>query len=222
MGTGPLVLLVRHAHTTASDTWLSGRTPGIHLSDRGREELLRLRTQLMDMTLNAVYSSPLIRARETAGALATDHHLEFDVEDDLNEMDFGQWTGLAFDALQSDPRWREFNARRASAHVPDGERAGEVQRRIVMLLSRLAARHRSGTIALVTHAEIIRSAILWFSGRSLDDFHQCAIDTASVSGLHMASTPRVVFVNSTDRSSLHVADQLDPVSPASYPRSHPY
>lgn len=211
MGTGPLVLLVRHAHTTASDTWLAGRTPGIHLSDRGREELLRLRAQLADVTLNAVYSSPLIRARETAAALATDHHFEFDVEDDLNEVDFGQWTGLTFDALQPDPRWREFNARRAAACVPEGERPGEVQRRIVTLLSRLAARHRSGTIALVTHAEIIRSAILWFSGRSLDDFHQCAIDTASVSGVLMAATPRVLFVNSTDRSSVQVANQLDPV-----------
>jgi broad specificity phosphatase PhoE len=210
MGTPPLVLLVRHAHTTASDTWLSGRTPGIHLSHRGHDELLRLRAQLMDVTLHAVYSSPLIRARDTAAALATDHHLELDVEDDLNEMDFGQWTGVAFDALQSDPRWREFNARRASGHVPDGERPGEVQRRIVMLLSRLAARHRRGTLALVSHAEIIRAAILWFSGRSLDDFHQCAIDTASVSGVLMAATPRVLFVNSTDRSSLQV-DQLDPV-----------
>jgi len=207
----PLVLLVRHAHTTASDTWLSGRTPGVHLSHRGHEELLRLRAQLMDVPLHAVYSSPLIRARDTAAALATDHHLELDVEDDLNEMDFGQWTGVAFDALQSDPRWRDFNARRASAHVPDGERPGEVQRRIVMLLSRLAARHRRGTLALVSHAEIIRSAILWFSGRSLDDFHQCAIDTASVSGVLMTATPRVLFVNSTDRSSLQVADQLAPV-----------
>jgi broad specificity phosphatase PhoE len=210
MDTAPLVLLVRHAHTAASDTWLSGRTPGIHLSHRGHEELLRLRAQLMDVPLHAVYSSPLIRARDTAAALATDHHLELDVEDDLNEMDFGQWTGVAFDRLQSDPRWHEFNARRASAHVPDGERPGEVQRRIVMLLSRLTARHRRGTLALVSHAEIIRSAILSFSGRSLDDFHQCAIDTASVSGVLMAATPRVLFVNSTDRSSLQV-DQLDPV-----------
>jgi broad specificity phosphatase PhoE len=206
---GPVMLLVRHAHTTASDRWLAGRTPGIHLSDRGQDELLRLRAQLAGVTLNAVYSSPLMRARQTAAALASDHDLPVGVENDLTEVDFGRWTGLTFDALRSDSRWHEFNSHRASAQVPDGERPVDVQRRIVTLLTRLAARHRTGAIALVSHAEIIRSAVLWFSGRSLDDFHQCQIDTASVTGLLMTATPRVLFINARESWPLRVADPLE-------------
>jgi broad specificity phosphatase PhoE len=47
----------------------------------------------------------------------------------------------------------------------------------------LAHRHRHATIAVVSHAEAIRSAVLWAAGRSLDDFHQFPIDTASVTGI---------------------------------------
>lgn len=98
--------------------------------------------------------------------------------------------------------------RTSPAHlVPEGERPVDVQRRIVTLLTRLAGRHRTGTIALMSHAEVIRSAVLWFSGRSLDDFHQCAIDTASISGLLMSARPGVLFVNATDDSPLQLSHQ---------------
>jgi broad specificity phosphatase PhoE len=207
MGMELLVLLVRHAHTAASESRLSGRMPGVRLSDRGHEELLRLRAQLAGVTLDAIYSSPLLRARDTAAPLASDHCLSVDVERDLTEVDFGQWTGMTFDALRSDSRWHAFNARRASAVVPGGERPVDVQRRVVTVLTRLAGRHRTGTIALVSHAEVIRSALLWFSGRSLDDFQQCAIDTASISGLLMSARPEVLFVNATEGSPLQLSNQ---------------
>ncbi len=198
MGTAPIALLVRHAHTHASDLQLAGRTPSIHLSERGTMELLRVRDQLVTVPLEAVYSGPLARARETAEPLAVDHGLSVDIEDDLNEVDFGDWTGATFAALASDPRWQAFNAHRSAASVPNGERPANVQRRAVMLLTRLAARHPHGIIALVSHAEVIRSAILWFAGRSLDDFHQVSIDTASVTAILMSPTPRVLFVNAVD------------------------
>jgi len=196
------VLFVRHAHTQAIGTRLVGRTPGVHLSARGYTELPRLRRQLAPIALDAVYSSPLVRARETAEPIATDHGLAVDIEDDLNEVDFGDWTDATFDALTADPRWQAFNRRRSTAAVPNGEQPSQVQRRVVTLVSRLADRHRPGTIAIVSHAEVIRSAILWFTGRSLDDFDQVSIDTASLTGVLMSSTPRVVFVNAIDCESL--------------------
>jgi broad specificity phosphatase PhoE len=63
----------------------------------------------------------------------------------------------------------------------------------------LAHRHRHATIAVVSHAEVIRSAVLWVAGRSLDDFHQFPIDTASVTGIEMSPTPRLLFVNALER-----------------------
>jgi broad specificity phosphatase PhoE len=200
METPSLLLLVRHAHAHAIDLRLAGRTPGVHLSERGHAELPRLRHQFAAIPLDAVYSSPLVRARETAEPIATDHGLGVDIEEDLNEVDFGDWTGATFDLLRSDPRWDVFNGRRATAVVPNGERPSDLQRRAVTLLTRLADRHRHATIAVVSHAEVIRSAVLWFAGRSLDDFHQFPIHTASVTGIEMSLTPRLLFVNALEAS----------------------
>lgn len=202
MGTAPIVLLVRHAHTLATDYRLVGRMPAIHLSDRGQAELSRLQRQLAAVSITAVYSSPLVRSRDTAAAIAATHGLAVDVEEDLNEFDFGEWTGETFERLATDSRWNAFNARRSSALVPNGERPATVQLRIVMLLTRLAERHSNGIIALVSHAEVIRCAILWFAGRSLDDFHRVNVDTASVTAIQMCATPRVLFVNATDHCDL--------------------
>lgn len=202
MGAPSLVLLVSHAHAHAIDIRLAGRTPGVHLSERGHAELPRLRQEFAAIPLDAVYSSPLVRARETAEPIATDHGLGVDIEDDLNEIDFGDWTGSSFDLLRSDPRWDAFNGRRGTAIVPNGERPSALQRRAVTLLTRLADRHRDGTIAVVSHAEVIRSAVLWFAGRSLDDFDQFPIDTASVTGLVMSSPPRLLFINAVEAGSV--------------------
>lgn len=197
-----VVLLVRHAQTDAIDTRLVGRTPGVHLSECGNAEVHRLRAQLVATPLDAVYSSPLVRARETAEPIATSHGLGVDIEEDLNEVDFGDWTGQTFTALAADQRWRIFNERRSSAFVPNGERPLDVQRRIVTLITRMAGRHGRGVITLVSHAEVIRSAILWFAGRSLDDFHQFPIGPASVCAIMMSSPPRVMFVNAIEHVRL--------------------
>lgn len=198
MGPCAIAFLVRHAHTEVSDSRLCGRTTGICLSERGRHESLRLGEQLAAVSVNAIYSSPLERARETATAIASVHRVGVDIEENLNEVDFGEWTGQTFDALEPDPRWRSFNTQRSSALVPNGERAVDVQRRVVMLLTRLANRHHEGHIVLVSHAEIIRAAVLWCLGRSLDDFHRVTIETASVTAVLLSPAPRVLFINAVE------------------------
>jgi hypothetical protein len=55
---------------------------------------------------------------------------------------------------------------------------------------------------------VIRSAVLWFAGRSLDDFHQVHIDTAAVTGIAMSSTPRLVFVNALERADILAVSNL--------------
>jgi probable phosphoglycerate mutase len=199
----PIALLIRHAHTPSNGVSLTGRSPDVHLSDRGQRELTRLQQQLAGITIDAIYSSPLARALETAAALCVDRAISVEVIDDLNEMDFGDWTGRSFEQLEADPNWREFNTRRSSAPVPNGERALEVQRRVVDVLAHLAARHRrGGVIAAVSHAEVIRSAVLSYGGRSLDEFHRATIETGSVSAVCLSSPPRVLFTNAIDRCDL--------------------
>jgi broad specificity phosphatase PhoE len=190
-----IALLVRHGHTDVVGRRLVGRLPGIPLSEEGQAQVERLGRSVA-APLAAVYSSPLERALATAQPLASARNLAVQVREDLNEVDFGQWTGMTFDQLSRVPEWREFNRTRLTAMVPGGEQAGEVQSRIVGALDRLRMTHEGQMFAVVSHADVIRAAVLQYAGISLQQFHTIEIDTASITAVEFAATPRLLFVNS--------------------------
>jgi probable phosphoglycerate mutase len=190
-----IALLIRHAHTAVIGHRLVGRLPGIMLSDEGCAQVERLRSNVR-LPLAAVYSSPLERALDTARPLADDRQLAVIVRGELDELDFGVWTGMSFAELQGVAAWREFNAERSRAAVPGGERAADAQARMVGFLDNARIRHTGATFAVVSHAEVIRGAVLWYAGRSLDRFSEIDIDPASVTAVGWTGdTPRLLFVN---------------------------
>jgi probable phosphoglycerate mutase len=130
--------------------------------------------------LAAVYSSPLERALATASPIASTHALDVCALEALNEVDFGEWTGLTFKELSTRPGWRDFNESRRTATVPGGERAIDVQHRIVTALDMLRQRHPAAIIAVVTHAEVIRAAVLHATATPLDLWHRVEIHPASI------------------------------------------
>ena len=141
-------------------------------------------------------SSPRERAQETAQALARGRGLDVATEDALDEIDFGAWSGRSFDDLNGDPEWRRWNDARLVARTPAGDGMARAQARIVELLLRLEAQVGAAMIALVTHAEPIRAAILYVLGGSLDAWARIDIAPASVSRLVMdARGARLLSVN---------------------------
>jgi broad specificity phosphatase PhoE len=191
-----LVLFVRHAHTTALGEWLCGRAGDIALSARGQAQAIDLARALRMTPLAAIYSSPLARARATASAIAAQQSCEMQTSDELDEIDFGRWTGMTFAELENDPEWRAFNRSRSTAVVPDGEQLNAAQTRIVAAAADLAAIHRGQAIALVTHAEIVRLALLHYQGRSIDCYQTLTIEPASVSAVQLSRfSARVLFIN---------------------------
>jgi broad specificity phosphatase PhoE len=192
-----VALLIRHGHVAAIGRRLAGRLPGVDLSVRGVTEVQCLRRNLA-LSLDAIYSSPLERARSTAEPLAADRKLTPVILDELTEVDFGDWTGLSFDELGQLPAWRLFNSRRSIASVPNGETALQVQTRSVSVLKQLAARHAGQTFAVVSHADVIRTAVLHYAAIPLDDFDRIEIDTAAVTAVNLTTTPQLIFVNSKE------------------------
>lgn len=173
-------LLVRHATGDHVGRRLAGRAPGTPLNDAGRAEASRLAEWLAPVTLAAVYSSPLERARDTAAVLAAPRGLNVTVDPAFTELDFGDWTGRSIDSLAGDPHWDRFNQFRSTTRPPRGELMVEAQARAVSGLAALAARHDGETVAVVSHADVLRSAIAHFAGAPLDLFLRFVIEPASV------------------------------------------
>ncbi len=191
--------LIRHGDTDALGKTLSGRLPGVRLNAAGRAQVERLAERLAAERIDVIVTSPLERARETAGPLARRLGLEPRIAEELNEYDFGEWSGMSFRELEPDERWRRFNAFRAGARPPGGELMLEVQARAVGLVQRLCEERADGRVALVSHGDVIRAALLYYLGAPLDHFLRVEVSPASVSALEVGPYgPRVLFVNRTD------------------------
>lgn len=192
------VLLIRHAVTDAVGVWLAGRTR-VPLSAAGRAQAARLARAIAGRVhLDAIYTSPLIRARATARALGRPQRVDVQTCDDLLEIDFGRWTGMAFAALESDPAWQRFNRARGTATIPGGEQPRDAQHRMVSAIARLAARHAGATIALVSHAEPIRLGLLHYRSMPLDRYAELDVAPASVSAVSVSDGPvQILYVNDT-------------------------
>ena len=121
----------------------------------GRRE--RLALALGDDELQAIYSSDLTRARQTAAPLAARNELQARVDPGLRERGFGEFEGLSFKQIEQ--RWPD-QAEAWRRRDPDfGARGGEVLRdfrdRVVAAVTRLARAHRGQSIALVTHGGVL-------------------------------------------------------------------
>jgi probable phosphoglycerate mutase len=174
-----MILLIRHAMVAACGCFLAGRTPGIHLNEEGQRQARALGTALRSRPVAAVYSSPLERASETAAAIAGDAgHVS--IVDGLNEIDFGEWTGLSFDELNRREDWIAFNVDRERTPIPGGEWMLDVQLRACRAMNELYRTHREDTIALVSHGDVLRALVARVIDLPLDRLHSFRIDPASL------------------------------------------
>ena len=189
-------LLIRHGMTDAVGRVMMGRSPGVHLNAAGRAQAERLAERLRDVRFTAIVSSPLERTRDTAAAIAAPHGLAVEPVDGLLEYEVGEWTGSAFRDLDRDPGWRRFNGVRSITRPPGGELMIDVQQRAVTALLDLRERHPSGTIAAVSHGDVIRAILLFVLGMPIDFLHRLEVSPGTVSVVTFGpAEPRLLSMN---------------------------
>jgi broad specificity phosphatase PhoE len=179
--------LIRHGSHDWLGKALVGRQPGVLLNRQGQQEAAKVAEALSSRPIAALYMSPLERTQQTGAPLAARMHLPIGIEEELNEIDFGEWCGLTFDELSTDPRWRRWNEARAAARAPGGERMRDVQRRIVRFLEGQSHRHAGEEIAVVGHGDVIRAALAHYLGMSLDLIQTIGFEPGAVALLELRS-----------------------------------
>ncbi len=196
------VLLVRHGRTATTGTLLPGRAPGLHLSEVGVQQAQQAGERIAELKkIDAVYCSPLERARETAAPIAAAVGLKTTIERGLVECDFGDWTGAELKKLMKLPEWRTVQRAPSTFRFPNGESFTEMQTRIVTTLDRLRHKHPGGTIVCVSHADPIKAAMANALGTHLDLFQRIVISTCSISAITWTvDGPIALTVNSTGNS----------------------
>jgi probable phosphomutase (TIGR03848 family) len=194
------VLLVRHGQTATTGTLLPGRAKGLHLADAGRAEADLAAQRISEVNVDAIYTSPLERAKETAAPIAAAHRLRPTVVRGLHECDFGEWTGRELKALIKLPEWQTVQRAPSTFRFPGGESFTDMQHRIISTLDTLRSRHPGGTIVCVSHADPIKAVLAHALGTHLDLFQRIVVSTCSVSVITWHSGgPIVLAANSTGR-----------------------
>jgi probable phosphoglycerate mutase len=151
------LVAIRHGETAWNvDTRLQGQLD-IPLNDTGRWQAARLAGALADEGLAAVYSSDLVRALQTARALADPLGLPVRTECGLRERAFGAFEGLTYAEVDRDwpadaLRWRR---REPGWGPPGGETLADFALRCVTVVERIAAAHRGQAVVLVAHGGVL-------------------------------------------------------------------
>jgi probable phosphoglycerate mutase len=192
-------LLIRHAvHLLGSET-IAGRMPDVHLSPRGQEQAEHLARRLGPVPIRAIYSSPITRAQETAQPLAARFGLPVQICDDIQEINYGDWTGRTLEELRPREQWKQWNSFRSGTRIPNGESMLEIQARMVSQMQRLQEKHPNEVVAMVSHGDVIKAAVAYCLGVPLDMFQRIEISPASVSVVGIADYgPSVLCVNNTN------------------------
>ena len=197
-----LFLLVRHGLTPTTGKVLPGRAAGLHLADAGQAQARDAAERIAALSrVDAVYASPLERARETAAPIAKAKGLRVRIDKGLLECDFGDWTGEELKKLMKLPEWGTVIRAPSTFRFPGGESFNEMQVRIVSAIDRLRAAHKGGVVVCVSHADPIKAAVAHAMGTHIDLFQRIVISPCSVTAIaYSPGGPVVLTVNSTGGS----------------------
>ena len=197
----PQLLVIRHGQTEWSRTGRhTGRTD-IELTDQGREEARAAATTLDGWHLERAYSSPLVRARETAELVQPSCGLVFD--DDLMEWDYGVYEGESTPQTRKRiPDWSVW-----THEIIDGETVEAVGERVDRFIARFDDEVPDGNAVAFAHGHSLAILIARWCGLPAIEGRRFALATATVSLLGRHREDRVI------RALNHRAgDVLDPPS----------
>jgi broad specificity phosphatase PhoE len=179
------IYLIRHGateHNLARPPRLQGRKIDDPLAGEGRRQAQRTAALLAGAALDAIFSSPLLRARQTAEAIALLHGLSIETVDDLVEVDVGLWEGMAWDRIEREhPKAsRQFLADPAVHGYLGGENFQHVRDRVVPAMDRLMENQLGRTVAVVAHNVVNRCYLAHLLGIPMAHYRRITQDNCGV------------------------------------------
>lgn len=182
---------MRHGVTAQTGTVLYGRTKGLELSEEGVEQARLMSEHLFSIHIDAIYSSPLERAFDTAQAIAKDRDLDVITRDELLDTHVGTWTNLTLAECALREEWKIVQEHPTQFAFPDGESFIDVLGRMNKVVNELVEKHVGENIVVTCHRDPIILLLGSYMGVHMDLFQRIPCKPASMS--------EVVFTNGVAR-----------------------
>jgi broad specificity phosphatase PhoE len=196
------LFLVRHGSTAANERLpfvLQGCELDGPLTETGLRQAAALARGLFGFDIHAIYSSPMLRARQTAAAIADERRLEVVPVPELRECSVGLWEGMAWDVIraQQPDAYERFFADPVHTPHPGGESYGDVYRRAVPAIEAILVRHAGQNVVIVAHNMLNRVYLAEHVGIELRQARRLKQANCCINLLHCrAGKTELVTLNS--------------------------
>jgi len=195
------VILVRHGETEWNRLRrIQGGNSDTQLNQRGQKQAESLALRLKQEEVQAVYSSPLQRAQETARAIADCHQLPVEIEPSLKEIEVGALEGMPIADVGK--RLSQLLIKHAQSEelprLPGGESLTEVQQRVWSTIQRLVVKHGNNVLVVASHYFSILTAVCSVLGLPLSQIDRLRLHSGSISILTFdEQANRLILFNDT-------------------------
>ncbi len=177
------IIFLRHGQAkNNTERILAGRTEGVPLTDTGIKQSEYTAELLEHMNISTIYSSPIERAKHTAEIVGKHNSLDVTIDDRLNELDMGKFTGMPYDEIfksHGNVFMKFYNSDLEIAH--NGvETFPDVKKRILGIVDYIIEKHPDQNILLVTHMDPIKAMLSTVVDLSPTNLFELIIANASL------------------------------------------
>jgi len=186
------LLMVRHGEISSNLKKVYAGKSSEELCKRGLAQAKEVSETLKYFRLNALYSSPMQRAIQTAKIIGEAIGLNVWIEKAFQEMKLGPWEGLSeIDISQIYPKeWQIWQTHPAELKMTGRETLKELQERVLKGIQKLYQVHKNQTVVVVTHVAIIRVLLLWQAKKNLNLYKTICVPNAKIFGVKIDTCPR--------------------------------
>jgi len=180
-----LVILVRHGQT---DENVSGRISGqgpAPLNTRGQEQAKVAADVLASLGVTQMFSSPVVRARQTADILTQRLHVPIVEMSALREVEYGEWEGKHFNDMRGHPIAQQVFQDPSAVAFAQGERLTDVQQRSVQAIETVRQAYPQGIVVMVSHGDVIRTALAHYLNMPFNEYRRINLDNGAISVLEL-------------------------------------
>ncbi len=204
------LFLIRHGSTAANERLpfvLQGCEIDGPLTETGLRQAAALAKALRDFAIHAIYSSPLLRARQTAGTIADGRAVDVVPVPELKECSVGRWEGLAWETIRAEQpeEYERFFADPVNRPHPGGESYRDVLDRAAPAITRILDRHSGQNVVVVAHNMVNRVYLAEYVGIDLKHARKMRQANCCINLLHHRS-------GKTELVSLNSVLHLDEIS----------
>lgn len=188
------LILVRHGTTICNEGGaLSGLTDS-KLSDKGKLQALKIAQYLKDKNIDKIYTTPFSRTKETVKELAEIKNIQIEETSQLNEINFGDFEGLSFNAIKE--KWPEEVEKMINKgheyKYPNGESLVDTFTRVRSEVKKIISENDNSTVLICSHGGTIRNIISYLLCDDYKHHWNFRIDNGSITEIEVENNFAVI------------------------------